>query len=62
MYFPWILVFLGSIQIITSSVFFVKIVALISVIGCSSIIGAFVRELFILEKDKALSSTSSSKE
>jgi len=44
----------GSIQIILSPFPFVRGISVLTVIGCSATIGAFIREMFILnEKNKA---------
>lgn len=49
------LVVLGSLQVVFSPYPFVRGVMIISVIGCSAGIGAYIREFFILKKSKQLS-------
>lgn len=44
-----IIIILSSLQIIFSPLQFVRVVSLIGVIGLSIGVGAFIRELFILE-------------
>jgi len=49
-----LMVISGSIQIILSPFPFVRGISVLTVIGCSATIGAFIREMFILnEKNKA---------
>ncbi|WML45447.1 hypothetical protein [Neobacillus sp. PS3-40] len=47
-----ILVILGSLQVVFSPFIFVRGVSLLVVIGCSTGVGTFIRELFILKKVK----------
>jgi hypothetical protein len=47
-----ILILIGSFQVIFSPYTFIRVVSLIPVIGLSVGIGAFIRELFILNKTK----------
>lgn len=42
----------GSIQVIHYPYLFVRVVSLFVVIGSSLVLGAFIRELFILKKGK----------
>lgn len=44
-----IIIILSSLQIIFSPLQFVRVVSLIGVIGLSIVVGAFIRELFILK-------------
>lgn len=46
-----ILTILGSIQVVISPFRFIRGVAIIAVIWCSAGIGAFVRELFSINKN-----------
>ena len=45
-----LLVIIQSVQIIITPHTFVRVISLVTVILLSSIIGAFIRELFILKK------------
>ncbi|KMY51492.1 hypothetical protein [Peribacillus loiseleuriae] len=47
-----ILIIMGSIQVVFSPLTFVRSIMLIAVIGCSAGVGSFIRELFVLKKNK----------
>ncbi|MFE8699874.1 hypothetical protein ACFYKX_04475 [Cytobacillus sp. FJAT-54145] len=49
-----LLIILGSLQVVFSPHTFVRVVMLISVIGCSAGLGAFIREFFILREKNQL--------
>ncbi|MGM9944877.1 MAG: hypothetical protein ACI33M_08040 [Lysinibacillus sp.] len=44
-----IIIILSSLQVIFSTLQFVRVVSLIGVIGTSIVVGAFIREIFILK-------------